>query len=104
MHAPAAQCYYIDPIKRELSTPLKNGVPSDIMCQRLKKKSPEVCALRFGASTSGDAITAASDFSKLKISQLKSFMATQNIECPECIEKDDFVRKVKSALGVKDGL
>jgi hypothetical protein len=42
-------CYYIDPIKREVSQPMKNGVPPEKICERLKKKSAEICALRYSA-------------------------------------------------------
>jgi len=38
-------CYYISPIKREISQPSKNGVPVDRICKRLKKKSAEICAV-----------------------------------------------------------
>ena len=41
----AKLCYYLDPIKREVSQPVKNGVPFDVICQRLKKQSAEICAL-----------------------------------------------------------
>lgn len=30
-------CYYIEPIKRDVSRPLSNGVPADRICKRLKK-------------------------------------------------------------------
>lgn len=93
----------MDPIKREVSQPMKNGVPVTTICQRLKKKAPEICALRFaGGSGAPVAIDASTDFSKLKISQLKTFMADKNIACAECIEKDDFVRAIKAALGRKE--
>lgn len=100
------QCYFIDPIKREISTPIKNGVPSDVICQRLKKKSAEICSLKYAASAGSTAneINAQTDFSKLKVSQLKAYIAEKGISCPECLEKDDFVRKVKQHLGLKTDL
>jgi hypothetical protein len=47
---PRPQCYFVDPIKREVSQPLKNGVPADRICQRLKKKSGEICTLKYSSS------------------------------------------------------
>ena len=40
-------CYYLTPIKREVSGPMKFGVPTEKICQKLKKKSPEICELRY---------------------------------------------------------
>ena len=99
----AKLCYYIDPIKRELSTPLKNGAPGSVVCQKLKKKSAEICSLKFAASAPAGAlkIDASTDFSKLKIAQLKAFIAEKNIPCASCLEKDDFVTHIKSELSKK---
>jgi len=76
---------------------MKNGVPPSVICQRLKKKAPEICSLRFSNTASAaSSITATTDLSTLKISQLKTFMAEKNIVCNDCIEKADFVAKVKA--------
>lgn len=93
-------CYYIDPIKREVSQPMKNGVPVDVICSRLKKKSAEVCSLRYSAQpqVSSDSVKV-EDLGKLRIKDLKAIMAEKGISCPECIEKDDFVAKLTVALG-----
>ncbi len=97
-----AQCYYVDPIKREVSTPMKNGVPIDVICQRLKKKSAEICALKFASAppASSSTLDASTDFSKMRISQLKTIMAEKGITCAggDCIEKEDYVRAIKRAL------
>ena len=90
----AKLCYYIDPIKRELSTPLKNGAPVSVVCQKLKKKSAEICSLKFAASAPAGA---------LKIAQLKAFIAEKNIPCASCLEKDDFVSHIKAELAKKVG-
>ena len=65
-------CYYLDPIKREVSQPMKNGVPTGKLCDRLKKKSAEICTLRFagGAGAAAPAMGGNTDFSKLRIGQL----------------------------------
>ena len=41
------QCYYIEPIQREVSRPVSNGLPADKICQRLKKSSSEICSVQF---------------------------------------------------------
>lgn len=76
-----------------------------MVCQRLKKKSAEICSLKYAASTSStESITINSDFTKLKVSTLKAYMAEKGIECPECIEKEDFVARIKKALSAKKDL
>ena len=82
-------CYYVEPIKREISQPVKNGVPYDIICQRLKKKSAEICALKYG-SNAAVAITRTTDVTKLRVKDLKAFIMEKGIPCAECIEKIDF--------------
>ena len=44
-----SQCYYIEPIQREVSRPVSNGLPADKICTRLKKSSSEICSVMFGA-------------------------------------------------------
>ncbi len=86
----------MDPIKREVSTPMKNGVPVDVICQRLKKKSAEICALKFASAPAAPAkLDANTDFSKMRVSQLKTIMAEKGITCAECREKDEFVAAIK---------
>lgn len=86
-------CYYVDPIKREISQPVKNGVPYGVICQRLKKKSAEICALKY-SSAAAIAITKATDLSKLKVKDLKGFIMEKNIPCAACNEKDDFAKAI----------
>lgn len=76
---------------------MKNGVPTDKICERLKKKSSEICALRFSGSPGAPKTDATTDFSKLRISQLKSIMAEKGISCPDCLEKPDFVKALEAA-------
>jgi malate/lactate dehydrogenase len=95
-------CYYIAPIKRELSQPIKNGVPSEKICERLKKSSAEICSLRF-ATTVLPPAAAIEDFAKLRMKDLKQIMAEKKLACSDCLEKDDFVkfleeRKAKGEL------
>ncbi len=37
----------------------------------------------------------------MRVKDLKAIMAEKGINCPECIEKADFVRKLESVLGKK---
>lgn len=46
----ATQCYYLDPIKREVSQPFSLGMPKAKVCERLKKKSAEICTVKYRKS------------------------------------------------------
>lgn len=35
------------------------------------------------------------DYSKLRVKELKNILAERGVECTGCIEKDDFVKKCK---------
>ena len=82
-------CYYVDPIKREISQPVKNGVPPNVICDRLKKKAPEICALRFSGGAGAVAIKRDTDLAKLRVKDLKAFIAEKQIPCNPCTEKPD---------------
>ena len=53
---PLDKCYYIgatedaaSSLMKDVVTPLSEGAPSELVCQRLKKKDEQVCSLRHGA-------------------------------------------------------
>ena len=91
-------CYFIDPVKRDISQPVKNGVPVAAICDRLKKKSPEVCSLRYGNTPAGPSITSKTDLSKLRVKDLKAFIAEKDITCSPCTEKPDLITAVENYL------
>ena len=98
------QCYYIVGVKRQqIAQPMKNGVPVEKICERLKKTSAEICALRYGSSAGAPAADTITDYKKLRVGQLKSIMGEKGIKCPECIEKGDYVRKLEEVLGKPKG-
>lgn len=91
-------CYFIEPVKRDISMPSRNGVPPDVICQRLKKKTPEVCSLRYSSAPGApslSSLTADTDFSKMRVGQLKALAAEIGVDCGNCLEKDDYVNAIK---------
>jgi hypothetical protein len=89
-------CYYVDPIKREISQPMKNGVPPALICDRLKKKAPEICALRFAGGVGASPIKRDTDLSKLRVKDLKAFVAEKQISCNPCTEKPDLEAAIRA--------
>lgn len=41
------------------------------------------------------------DFSKMKVSQLKQLLAGRDTKCQNCVEKSDFIKKVKEVYNIK---
>jgi mesencephalic astrocyte-derived neurotrophic factor len=89
--------------RQQIAQPLKNGVPVDKICDRLRKTSAEICALRYSSSAGAPAAADIDDYSKLRVNQLKSLMAEKGIKCPDCLEKADYVRRLEEVLGKPTG-
>jgi len=85
-------CYYIDPIKRDVSQPFSTGMPADRVCKRINKTNPEICGVKFPVKTEK---MEAKDISKLRVKQLKSILQDRGVECKGCVEKAEFIKKVQ---------
>lgn len=85
-------CYYIDPIKRDVAQPFSLGMASLKVCQRISKSNPEVCTVKMPVKTEKMEIQ---DITKLRVKQLKQILSERGVECKGCVEKDEFVKRVK---------
>ena len=45
---PNTMCYYLEPVKREMSTPMVGGLPADLICKKLAKRDDAICKLEWG--------------------------------------------------------
>lgn len=73
---------------------MKNGVPVERICKRLKKSAPEVCEIRFPEKLD----LSKTDITKLRVRQLKKILSERGLKCDGCLEKGDYVRKVREAI------
>lgn len=79
-------CYHIDPIKREVSRPLSFGMPAEDICiRKLNKKNTEFCAVKYSAEKEAAKETLIPE--KMRISQMKAFLAERGLKCMGCYEK-----------------
>jgi len=85
-------CYYIDPIKRDVAQPFSLGMPSLKVCQRINKSNPEICTVKMPVKTEKMEVH---DISKLRVKQLRQILAERGVECKGCVEKEEFVKRVK---------
>ena len=85
-------CYYIDPMKRDVSQPFSTGMPADRVCKRINKSNPEICGVKFPVKTEKMEVK---DISKLRVKQLKGILQDRGVECKGCVEKAEFIKKVQ---------
>lgn len=91
-------CYYLGGLEEsatgilgELSKPLSWSMPSDKICEKLKKKDNQICDLRFEKQIDLNNV----DLKKLKVRDLKKILNDWDESCEGCIEKTDFIKRIE---------
>lgn len=92
-------CYYIEPIQREVSRPIKDKFPAEKICSNLKKSSSDICAVVYGVVVEEN-----TDVTKMTLKQLRQVLAKRGVACEGCIEKSDFLKKVQDTAHIKADL
>ena len=87
-------CYYIDPIKRELSRPLSMGADPKRLCQKLERKSAEICTVKFKIKTKTEGAEPV-NYKKMRVKHLRQILRERGVRCQGCTEKSEFVKKCK---------
>lgn len=90
-------CYYIggtdDAATRvlgEVSKPMSNYYPIVKICEKLQKKIPGVCDLKYEKQIDWSSV----DINKMRVKQLKKILGDWNEECRGCLEKQDFIDRI----------
>ena len=90
-------CYYLLPIKREISTPLSFGADPTGVCKKLERKSAEVCAIKYpiggaaGAAAGGEQEPI--DYKKMRVKHLKQILTERGVKIKRVwSSKRDFVK------------
>ncbi|CAG9786355.1 unnamed protein product [Diatraea saccharalis] len=91
-------CYYLGGLEEsatgilgELSKPLSWSMPSDKICEKLRKKDAQICDLRFDKQIDLNTV----DLKKLKVRDLKKILNDWDEICDGCIEKTDFIKRIE---------
>ena len=85
-------CYYMEPIKKSISSIFSLGMPKQKVCTRLKKDNPEICEVKYPLKVEkkeGEKV----NYGKMKIKELKELLNNRGVKCSGCTEKPDFVKK-----------
>jgi len=91
-------CYYVGGLEEsatkivtEMSKPLSWGMPPLKVCEKLQKRDPQVCELRYEKQID----LASVDLKKLRVRDLKKILADWDEICDGCIEKADFIKRIE---------
>merc|ERR1712046_426819 len=92
-------CYYIEGIKRKISKDLMGGAPAELACKRLGQKDDAICTLKEPRK-----LDANMDLSKMRVKQLRELMQEFGVDCPNCLEKSDTIKRIKETIMAKKEL
>lgn len=91
-------CYYLGGLEEsatgilgEMSKPLSWSLPSDKICEKLKKKDAQICELRYDVQIDLKTV----DLKKLKVRDLKKILNDWGEECEGCIEKSEYLKRIE---------
>lgn len=91
-------CYYLGGLEEsatgilgEMSKPISYHMPSDKICEKLKKKDQQICDLRFDKQIDLSTV----DLKKLKVRDLKKILSDWDETCEGCLEKPDFIKRIE---------
>lgn len=76
----------------EMSKPMSWSMPSDKICEKLKKKDKQICELTYEKQIDFSTV----DFKKLKVKDLKKILSDWDETCDGCLEKSDFIKKIEA--------
>ncbi|XP_050306130.1 mesencephalic astrocyte-derived neurotrophic factor homolog [Anthonomus grandis grandis] len=91
-------CYYLGGLEEsatgilgEMSKPMSWSLPSEKICEKLKKKDSQICELRYDVQIDLKTV----DLKKLKVRDLKKILNDWGEECAGCIEKSEFLKRIE---------
>lgn len=91
-------CYYIGGtdiaatgILSEVSKRLVNHLPSEKICEKLKKTDSQICELKYDKPRDWKNI----NLKKMKVKELKKILSEWDENCNGCLEKQDFIDRIE---------
>jgi len=91
-------CYYLGGLEEsatgilsEMSKPVSWSLPSEKVCEKLKKKDQQICDLKYDKQIDLKNV----DLKKLKVRDLKKILNDWDETCPDCLEKGDYIKRIE---------
>jgi hypothetical protein len=75
-----------------MSKPLSYSLPTDKVCEKLKKKDAQICDLRYDKQIDLKTV----DLKKLKVRDLRKILNDWGEECDGCIEKAEYIKRIEA--------
>merc|ERR1711998_110231 len=92
-------CYYIEGVKRKISKDLMTGAPAELACKRYSKADDAICTLKEPRKLDDNI-----DLDKMRVKQLRELMQEFGVDCPNCLEKSDMIKRIKETIMSKKEL
>lgn len=86
-------CYYIEGVKRKISKDLMSGAPAELACKRYAKADDAICTLKEPRKLDKNM-----DLDKMRVKQLRELMQEFGVDCPNCLEKSDMIKRIKATI------
>jgi len=94
-------CYYIGGTDdaatgtlRGVSGPIKNGLPADRICEKLKKADAQICELRYEKEIDVTKM----NLKKSRVKELKNVLSQWGEKCNGCTSKADYVKRIEELM------
>jgi hypothetical protein len=78
----------------QIVNPMAFKKPAEKICKALEKKDVQICQLTYPKPFDYSAI----NFKKIKVKELKKILGDWGEICKNCLEKDEFVKRVKELM------
>merc|ERR1719158_527605 len=86
-------CYFLLPIKREISTPFSFGADAKAVCKKLERKSAEVCTIKYPIGGAANGSKEPIDYKKMRVKHLKQILTERGVKIKRVwSSKRDFVK------------
>merc|ERR1711934_1191313 len=92
-------CYYIQGIRRKISKDLMQNAPAELACKRLGKGDEQICTLKEPRKLDPNM-----DLNKMRVKQLRELMQEFGVDCPNCLEKSDMIKRIQETIMAKKEL
>jgi len=87
-------------VKREISASLTRGINAKRLCNRLKSKDAQMCELKYEKKID----IKNTNLNKLRVKELRKICDDEGIDTKGLVEKDEFLKKIRTHFGLKEDL
>nr|CCA14058.1 SSP4 [Albugo laibachii Nc14] len=83
-------CDNLKAMKMDVGVQVGFGKEAVRICEKFSGTNSDVCTIRYDVKVNED-----TDFTKLRVKQLKAILNGRGVQCVGCVEKDEFIKKIR---------